>query len=156
MRLWSDAFRDGEEIPLDCTKDGRNTSPPFRWAELPPGTVELALLFEGITPATHEPWVHWLVYKIPADADSLPAGYKHMRGPEEPVPLLQGRNSLGNVGYDGPQGTVGREFRYRIRLMALDTPLELGPGAERKAVEKAVTGHLLAEAELRTCYRRRR
>jgi hypothetical protein len=33
---------------------------------------------------------------IPADADALPSGCKRKRGPEEPVPLLQGQHSLGN------------------------------------------------------------
>ena len=156
MRLWSDAFREGEEIPLEYTKDGRNTSPPFRWADLPAGTRELALIFEGITPSTHEPWIHWLVYKIPADTDGLPSGYKHMRGPGEPVPILQGSNSLGNIGYDGPQGTVGRTFRYRIRLLALDTLLEAQAGLDTKALEKAIDGHVRDRAELYTYYERPR
>jgi Raf kinase inhibitor-like YbhB/YbcL family protein len=155
MLLWSDAFRDGEEIPVEYTKDGWNTSPPFRWSDLPAGTAELALIFEGVTPATREPWVHWLVYKIPAAAESLPAGYKHMRGPDEPVPVLQGSNSLGNVGYDGPQGTVGRIFRYRIRLLALDVPIEARAGLVRKAFDKAIEGDVLGEAELHAVYERR-
>ena len=156
MLLWSDAFRDGEEIPVEYTKDGWNTSPPFSWTDLPAGTAELALIFEGVTPATREPWVHWLAYKIPAAVDSLPAGYKHMRGPDGPVPVLQGSNSLGNVGYDGPQGTVGRIFRYRIRLLALDAPIETRAGLDRKAFDKATEGHVLGEAELHTVYERRR
>ncbi|HYZ39019.1 MAG TPA: YbhB/YbcL family Raf kinase inhibitor-like protein [Stellaceae bacterium] len=155
MRLWSDAFREEEPIPVEYTKDGQNVSPPLRWADLPRGTRELALIFEGITPATHEPWVHWLAYKIPADAEGLPKGYQHRRGPEEPVPLLQGRNSLGNVGYDGPQGTIGRLFRYRIRLLALDAPIQAEAGLDRSALEKAINGHVLDQAELYTRYERR-
>lgn len=154
MRLWSDDFRDGEQIPLAYTKDGTNTSPPLCWADLPRGTKELALIFEGVTPATREPWVHWLVYKIPTGAEGLPSGYKPMRGPEEPVPILQGGNSLGNVGYDGPQGTVGRTFRYRIRLFALDAPLEAQAGLDRKALERAINGHVLDEVELHAVYER--
>ena len=85
MRLWSDAFPEGGEIPLEYTKDGYNTSPPFRWADLPPDTRELALIFEGVTPATHEPGVHWLVYKISAGVEGLPQGFRHMREPEQPL-----------------------------------------------------------------------
>src|SRR6266513_4309589 len=83
------------------------------------------------------------------------AGYKHMRGPDEPVPVLQGSNSLVNVGSDGPQGTVGRIFRYRIRLLALDTPIETRAGLDRKAFDKAIDGHVLGEAELHAVYERR-
>jgi Raf kinase inhibitor-like YbhB/YbcL family protein len=155
MRLWSEAFRDGEEIPLRYTKDGNNISPPFGWNGPPSETAEVALIFEGTTPATHEPWVHWLVYKIPADASSLPEGFKHKRQPEAPLHILQGANSLGNVGYDGPQGTIGRVFRYRIRLLALDTAMEAESGLARREFAAAIDGHVLAEAELHTHYERR-
>jgi Raf kinase inhibitor-like YbhB/YbcL family protein len=155
MRLWSDAFPEGGEIPLEYTKDGYNTSPPFRWADLPAGTREVALIFEGVTPATHKPWVHWLVYKIPPRVDGLPQGFKHMREPEGPLHVLQGSNSLGNVGYDGPQGTIGRKFRYRIRLLALDDPIDAQPGLDKKRFEEAVEGHVIEEAELHAVYERR-
>jgi hypothetical protein len=89
MRLWSTAFAEEEPIPIEYTKDGQNISPPFDWADLPRGACELALIFEGITPATREPWVHWLAYKISGDAGGLPEGYQHRHGPEEPVPILQ-------------------------------------------------------------------
>lgn len=57
MRLWSDSFGEGAAIPVEYTKDLHNISPPFRWTDLPEGTRELALIFEGVTPATREPWV---------------------------------------------------------------------------------------------------
>jgi Raf kinase inhibitor-like YbhB/YbcL family protein len=155
MRLWSDGFGEGEEIPVRYTKDGDNISPPFGWSGLPGGTRELVLILEGVTPATHEPWVHWLVYQIAPDLEGLPKGFKHKREPQEPVHLMQGTNSLGNIGYDGPQGTVGRIFRYRIRLLALDTLLDLEPGLDRQQLEKAMAGHVLGEAELHGRYERR-
>jgi Raf kinase inhibitor-like YbhB/YbcL family protein len=156
MRLWSTAFAEEEPIPIEYTKDGQNISPPFDWTDLPRGARELALIFEGITPATHEPWVHWLAYKISGDADGLPEGYQHRHGPEEPVPILQGRNSLGNVGYDGPQGTVGRTFRYRIRLLALDEPVQAEAGLHRRALERVISGHVINQAELYARYERYR
>ena len=154
MRLWSEAFGDGGQIPLEYTKDGWNQSPPLQWTEPPTGTREYALIFEGVTPATQKPWVHWLVYKIPVEARALPSGYKHKHGPEEPVPVLQGTNSLGNIGYDGPQGTVGRKFRYRIRLFALDAPLEAAAGLDGDEFAKAMDHHVLDQAELHTSYER--
>jgi Phosphatidylethanolamine-binding protein len=108
VRLCSEAFGDGEEIPVEFTRDGRNVSPPLSWADLPAGTREVAVIFEGVTPATHEPWVHWLAYKIPAEWDGLPAGFKHQHEPEEPRHLYHGKNSMDGDGYQGPQGTLGR------------------------------------------------
>jgi hypothetical protein len=83
MRLTSDVLKDGQ-IPVRYSKDGDNVSPPLAWSDLPANTVELALLFENITPQTKEPFVQWLVYKIPADTSGLPEGYQHKRDPKEP------------------------------------------------------------------------
>lgn len=154
MRVWSDDFGDGEAIPVRHARDGENSAPSFRWAELPEGTRELALLFENLTSASQEPWVHWLIYGIPADAGELPAGIKHRRDPETPGEAVQGTNSLGNVGYDGPQGTVNRVFRYRVRLLALDARLSLSPGLDKQRFSEAATGHILEEACLHAHYQR--
>lgn len=155
MRLWSDVFREEGSIPVEYQRWAKHL--PAAWLGwLARGTRELALIFEGITPQTRKLWVHWFAYKIPADASGLPAGYQHRRGAEEPVPLLQGRNSLGNIGCDGPQGTIGRSFRYHIRPLALDTPMQAEPGLDRKGLDKAINGHVLEEAELYTRYERPR
>ena len=122
------------------SKDGDNVSPPLAWSNLPAGAKELALLFENITPQTKEPFVQWLVYKIPADTSGLPEGYQHKRDPKEPPDVLQGRNALDNVGYDGPLGTLNRTIRYRFRLLALDAPLDLPPGVDKEGFSKPARG----------------
>ena len=104
-----------------------NRSPPLAWSDLPAGTIELALLFENITPQTKEPFVQWLVYKIPPDRGGLPEGYKHKADPKEPVGVLHGRNSLGNVGYDGPLGTLNRPAAAcDISLLSILPPCRVG------------------------------
>ena len=153
MRLASDALRDGR-IPVKYSKDGENVSPPLAWSGVPAGTQELALLFENVTPQAKEPFVQWLVYGIPADAGGLPEGYRHKRDPKEPVDVRQGRNAQGNVGYDGPLGTLGRTIRYRFRLFALDQRLDLAPGRDEAAFLDAIAGHVLDEAELPLTYER--
>jgi Raf kinase inhibitor-like YbhB/YbcL family protein len=153
MELKSEALRNGE-ISVRYTKDGENISPPLSWSDLPAGTRELALLFENITPQTQEPFVQWLVYKIPPDARGLPEGYKHKADPKEPVDVLQGQNSLGNVGYDGPLGTLNRTIRYRFRLFALDAPLDLPPGIDKQEFLKASAGHVREQSDLLVTYER--
>jgi phosphatidylethanolamine-binding protein (PEBP) family uncharacterized protein len=68
--------------------------------------------------------------------------------------LRQGANTLGNVGYDGPLGSVGRRVRFRFRLCALDRPLDLPPGADQETVTKAISGHVLEQAELSVIHER--
>jgi Raf kinase inhibitor-like YbhB/YbcL family protein len=153
MRLMSEALQHGD-FPVRYSKDGQNVSPPLAWSDLPTDTKELAVIFENVTPQTQEPFVQWLVYGIPPDRRGLPEGYKHKADPKEPVDVLQGRNALGNVGYDGPLGTLNRTIRYRFRLLALDVPLDLSSGLDKEAFEQAISGHVLEQSDLIVTYER--
>jgi hypothetical protein len=97
-------------------------------------------------------WVHWVIYNIPGAArelsEALPAREKNPDG------SLQGRNDFGRIGYGGPCPPRGRPHRYFFRLYALDAVPGLGPGATRKALLKAMEGHILAQAELMGTYGR--
>ena len=154
MKLTSEALQNGR-LPARYGKDGQNVSPPLAWSDLPAATKQLALLFENLTPQTQEPFVQWLVYRIPPDQGGLPEGYKHKADPKEPVDVVQGRNSLGNVGYDGPLGTLGRTIRYRLRLLALDRALDLPPGLDKPAFLEAASGRVLEQDDLSVTYERR-
>jgi Raf kinase inhibitor-like YbhB/YbcL family protein len=156
MRITSKVFDEGGEFPLAYTRDGDNVSPPLGWEGLPAGTRELALMFENITPSTQEPFVQWLLYKIPLARDHLPEELRHKRDPEDPAAALHGLNDIGNIGYDGPLGTVGRAIRYRFRLLALDRPLDVQPGLDKSALQKAIAGHVLDQADLIVSYERQR
>jgi Raf kinase inhibitor-like YbhB/YbcL family protein len=154
MQLLSEAFEEGQQIPVQYTKDGNNISPPVRWKGLPQGTRSLALFFENVTPQTKEPFLHWMLYGIPPEAEGLPEGFKHKAEPGKPAGVRHGVNAIGNVGYDGPLGSVGRTMRFRLRLCALDQPLDLPPGADQHAVAKAMSGHVLEQAELGVIHQR--
>ena len=92
--------------------------------------------------------------QYPAHQSGLPEGYKHKADPKEPVDVLHGRNALGNVGYDGPLGTLNRPIRYRFRLFALDQPLELPPGLDKEAFLAAASGHVIGQSDLVASYTR--
>src|SRR5688500_20317129 len=68
----SPAFKHGQPLPVDYTADGKNISPPLAWSNLPPGTKEVVVIHEDPTAPTPQPFVHWVVYKIPATAKGLP------------------------------------------------------------------------------------
>ena len=68
---------------------------------------------------------------------------------------LEGRNDFGTVGYRGPCPPRGRgPHRYRFRLHALAEELRLTPGAGLRELERALTGNLVAVAELVGIYER--
>jgi Raf kinase inhibitor-like YbhB/YbcL family protein len=89
-------------------------------------------------------FTHWLVYNIPGSVGHI----------EQDVPKdatvpglgLQGKNDGGKIGYMGPCPPSGRH-RYFVGLFALDSELNLPPGASHENVRQAMEGHILDRAE---------
>src|SRR5688572_12369684 len=131
IQISSGSFGNNEPIPVGFTADGRNASPELRWSGLPPGTKELALIADDPDAPKSEPFVHWVAYKIPADAAHLPEGLPPKKKLSDPPGIMQGRNSFGDIGYDGPAPPKGHgTHHYHFHLYALDEPLEVQPGLD--------------------------
>ena len=157
MRLTSSVFDDDSRIPKRHTVDGTDVSPPLAWSDVPDGTAELALVVDDPDAPRAEPWVHWLLYGIPADCRALDEGLPRRERLDEPAGARQGRNSFSsnNLGYRGPAPPRGHgTHHYHFRLHALDRTLDVPPGADREKLEAALEGHVLATAELTGTYER--
>jgi len=146
--LKSSAFTDGQAMPRDYTGDGADDSPPLTWGNVPPGTVELALIVED-PDAPNGDFVHWVAFGMSASMTALKQGVS----PQEPG-FVQGRNDFGHVGYRGPALPPGKVHHYHFRLMALDRATGLSPNADKGALRQAVRGHIIAEAKLSGTYQR--
>jgi Raf kinase inhibitor-like YbhB/YbcL family protein len=151
MMLTTPTFTAGGPIPKPCTCDGDDRSPALAWSEIPVDTRSFALICDD-PDAPRGTWVHWVIFNLPADAVELSEGVP--RAPEMPSGARQGVNDSGDVGYGGPCPPRGAPHRYFFRLYALDTLLNLSPGAKRSELDHAMVGHILAEATLMGTYRR--
>jgi Raf kinase inhibitor-like YbhB/YbcL family protein len=157
IRLTSTAFEQGRPIPKKFTGEGVDVSPPLAWADVPKETRELALICDDPDAPRPTPWVHWVLYKIPADAKGLPEGVARKSRLEEPAGALQGENSWPsgeNVGYRGPMPPPGKPHRYFFRLCALDAQLDLKPGMDKDSLLAKIHEHTLATGELMGTYQR--
>ena len=158
IRLCSTAFTDGQVIPKQHTGDGQDLSPPLAWESLPEGVKELALICDDPDAPTVEPWVHWVLYKLPPTVRALPVGISGSSRLESPVEALQGRNSWSSgrtIGYRGPAPPPGHGVHhYRFQLYALDCELALHPGVDKRTLLKAMHGHILGQGELVGTYQR--
>jgi Raf kinase inhibitor-like YbhB/YbcL family protein len=143
LEITSDAFEESGTIPSRHTCDGANVSPPLSFAGAPAGTLSLALIVDD-PDAPVGTFTHWLAWGIDPSADGLDEG---QAAPGE------GRNDFGTIGYAGPCPPHGRH-RYFFRLHALDTELDLQPGANRAQLDRALDGHVLETAELVGGYER--
>ena len=76
-------------------------------------------------------WVHWVLYKIPADVASLPEGVPRGKTVKTPAGALQGVNSWteDNLGYRGPLPPKGHgTHHYHFKVYALDKPVSARAG----------------------------
>ncbi|MEO1766842.1 YbhB/YbcL family Raf kinase inhibitor-like protein [Thiobacter aerophilum] len=152
MKLTSPAFRHGEAIPAAYTCDGRDVSPPLAWSALPPGTRSLVLIVDD--PDAPDPaaprmvWVHWVLYNLPPDSTGL------AEAATLPPGARAGINDFRRTRYGGPCPPIGRH-RYFFKLYALDTRLPEMGAASKAQLERAMAGHVLAEAVLMGTYERR-
>jgi hypothetical protein len=96
--------------------------------------------------------VHWVLYGIAPDVTGLDAGIAKTE--TLPGGIKQGMNDFRRVGYGGPCPPRGNPHRYFFKLYALDSVLDLLPGATKESLEQAMRGHILAEGQLMGAYKR--
>ena len=151
LSLTSTAFKEGEAIPVEHTCAGANTSPPLAWGAVPAGTKTIALILDD-PDVPLGPFVHWVIYNLPATTTELPAD----------VPTQadltgggrQGKNGMLKLGYSGPCPPPGPAHRYNFKLYALNTELTLPAGASKQDLLKAMYGHILGQGQLMGRFKR--
>jgi Raf kinase inhibitor-like YbhB/YbcL family protein len=134
--------------PPQFTCEGDNISPALTWTDVPKETRSFALLVED-PDAPKGTYTHWVAYNIPPDKTGLPPGAGN-----KPDGHLNGRNDFGNADYGGPCPPPGSDHRYFFHLFALDTMLNIPPGAIKTEVEKAMKNHILDHAQIMGRYGR--
>ncbi len=131
-------FKHEQNIPSDYTCDGTDKIPPLEISDIPTNAKSLALIMDD-PDAPMGTWDHWILWNIPP-------GNKIQGG-------VGGKNSWGKTGYGGPCPPSG-VHRYYFKLYALDIMLDLPAGSDKKALQNAMKGHILAEAVLMGKYQR--
>jgi Raf kinase inhibitor-like YbhB/YbcL family protein len=155
LTVHSTAFASGQPIPRRHSGDGEDLSPPLSWSGVPASARELALIVDDPDAPTPEPWVHWVIYKIPVTTEGLAEGVPPVPHAGSPPTALQGKNSWGSVGYRGPAPPKGHGVhRYFFKLYALDKTLDVPEGLDKPSLLKAMKGHIVAEGELMGTFER--
>jgi Raf kinase inhibitor-like YbhB/YbcL family protein len=152
LQITSTAFAGGQPIPVKYTCQGSDVSPPLRWSGTPANTKSFALIVDD-PDAPMGTWVHWVVYDLPADSTGLAEDTP--KSQFLPGNAKQGLNDFKRLGYGGPCPPPGKAHRYAFTLYALDTALDLQPGATKQDLLKAMETHVLAEGRLMGTYQRK-
>ena len=151
MKIESPEFGHDQSIPAKFTCEGKDTAPALRFSGVPKGAKSLALIVDD--PDAPDParpqrvWVHWVAWDLPPGTTAIPEGGKL------PTSAHSGTNDFGKKGYGGPCPPIGRH-RYFFKVYALDRTLgELGKGTKHD-LERAMKGHVVAEAQLVGTYQK--
>ncbi len=124
-----------------------DVSPQLSWSPVP-GAASYVVLMED-PDGSARPVVHWVAYNIPGHVNALPEGLPKQARLTEPMGMLQGKTTRGTLGYFGPRPPVGdAPHSYHFQVFALDTMLDLHPGADRDEVLAAMQGHVIGHGEL--------
>ena len=154
MKLTSTAFGENQSIPRLYTCEGKDVSPPLAWRGVPADAKSLALIVDD--PDAPDPaaprmtWVHWVLYDIPVSASGLAEGAASGGLPKG---ALEGTNDWERTGYGGPCPPIGRH-RYFHKLYALDAVLPDLKKPTKAALEQAMKGHIIMQAQLMGTYQK--
>ena len=144
MKVFSSAFENEGKIPSEFTCDGQDISPPLSITDVPKEAKTISIVMDD-PDAPMGTFTHWIVWNIPSLKTQFAKGEK--------LDFGQGRTSFGMTEYGGPCPPSGIH-RYFFKIYALDTKLDLKQGSSVKDLEKAMSGHVLAESVLMGKYSR--
>jgi len=120
--------------------EGGNVSPSLAWKDPPAGTKSFAITVYDPDAPTGSGWWHWVVFNIPANVMSLPAGA-----------------DFGKPGYGGPCPPPGdKPHHYVFKVFALKTDkLDLDESASGALVGYMLNADKLGTAEFTATYGRK-
>lgn len=146
--LRSPAVENGGTLPVEFTGDGAGATLPLEWSGAPAGTKSFAVIMHHEAPDQTK-W-YWILYKIPANVQSLP---KNVKG----VGTL-GDNSVNQRAEYAPPHSKGPGAKtYVLTLYALSAPVQLAvPPSQvnRDVLLAAMKDRILGTAELQVIYSR--
>lgn len=144
----STSFAAAGPIPLKHSEYAEGVSPGLQWSAVR-NAKAYALVVEDPDAKPVTPFVHWVAWNIPAATLQLPEGLQEQPRLTEPAGMLQGRTSRGSPGYYGPRPPAGDPpHRYHFQVFALDSAVDVPPGADRDTLLAAIKGRVLAKGEL--------
>jgi Raf kinase inhibitor-like YbhB/YbcL family protein len=142
LTVKSPSFKENELIPAKYTCDGENISPEITIEDIPENTSSLAIIMDD-PDAPKGTFDHWVMWNIPV---------KNKIEENSTLGIL-GANGKKENKYTGPCPPSGTHH-YHFKIYALDVKLALEEGADKKALEKAMSTHIIAAGELVGLYKR--
>ncbi len=152
LKISSALFDNNDWIPDRCSGYGEDQSPDLKVEGVPEETVTMAVIMDDLDHPVFREFNHWIAWNIPC-VNLIPEALSGGAVLEEPFHIEQGIG-YGKHVYRGPKPPFNGKHRYRFRVFALDTRLQLRNKSRKKDLVSAMDGHILAAGELWGIYQR--
>lgn len=142
LKVESNAFENGGNIPVKHTGKGEDVSPLLMLEGISNGAVSIVIIMDDLD-FPFGTYNHWVMWNIPASFSVIPEAV-----PKETIVsslgnAVQGKSNYGGKHYyRGPLPPFG-SHTYVFKVFVLDTMLELDSDAGKSQVMKAMDGHIL-------------
>ncbi len=141
-------------LPNNYTCDGDDISPQFDVGGVNTAiSKSLAILVNDPDAAGGGGFVHWIAWNVEL-VKMIPESIPKTPEVTFPITALQGKNSFGNIGYNGPCPPRGQTHRYFFKVYGLDCKLSLPAGSTKEQLVKAMEGHVVQYGEAYVTYGR--
>jgi Raf kinase inhibitor-like YbhB/YbcL family protein len=141
-------------LPSDYSCDGHDISPEIGIEGVNPQiSKSLAVIVNDPDAGSGGGFIHWIAWNIEL-VRILPEKISKTPIVTFPLNALQGKNSFGKIGYNGPCPPHGQTHRYFFKVYGLDSELALAAGATKEQLARAMEGHVVQYGETYVTYKR--
>jgi len=138
----------------DYTCDGQDISPEIDFGGVNTKTTKsLAILVNDPDAPGGGGFVHWIAWNMEL-VGMIPEKIPKTPVVTFPLKAIQGKNSFGKIGYNGPCPPHGQTNRFFFKVYGLDTNISLIAGATKDQLVKAMEGHVVQYGETYVTYGR--
>lgn len=153
IKIESKAFENNDTIPTMYTCDGENISPSLSWEKIPEEVEEIVIICDD-PDAPMGTWVHWVIYNIPSEVDSLPEDIENKTVIQDSI--FQGTNSSNKPGYTGPCPPDEPAHHYHFKIYGLKSGIDAKPGLSKSEILEKMKGKIAAKGEIVGLYKRKK
>jgi Raf kinase inhibitor-like YbhB/YbcL family protein len=141
-------------LPSDYSCDGNDISPAIEIGGVNTKISKcLAILVNDPDGSGGGGFVHWIAWNMEL-VRIIPEKIPKDPVVTFPLKVVQGKNSFGRIGYNGPCPPRGQTHRYFFKVYGLDAELFLAAGATKDQLVRAMEGHVVQYGETYVTYGR--
>ncbi|NLV35208.1 MAG: YbhB/YbcL family Raf kinase inhibitor-like protein, partial [Clostridiaceae bacterium] len=141
LKVESDAFENGGNIPVKHTGKGEDVSPSLMLDGICQDAVSMVVIMDDLDFPLGT-YNHWVMWNIPASFSVIPEAVPKQTVVSSLGNAVQGKSNYGGKHYyRGPLPPFG-SHTYVFKVFVLDTMLELDSEAGKSQVMKAMDGHI--------------